>query len=364
MKITRLRTKVVNVPFRPILTQVGQIDFTTCVLCYLETDQAGLVGEGLIHAVSGRRIAVLDEMVRSLEPLVVGLDLAQGGKLNADSWHALNFLGNDGITVHGLSAVESALWDVRAKACGLNVAHMIGACRSRLPVYASGGLWFGGTLDSLQREAGALVAQGFAAIKLRLAPGDSHDSVARVRAVREAIGPNIGLMVDLAQQLTRKQAIRLGRMLEEFDLEWFEEPIACHDHEGEAEIRMSLETPLASGENVHTHRGILRMLQAGAADVLMPDLQRMGGPSEFLKAGHLCEAFDIPVSSHLFTEMSLPLLATMRNATYLEHMPWFEPVYGEALALDADGCAAVPITPGWGVSFDDTAIERLIRRQA
>jgi L-alanine-DL-glutamate epimerase-like enolase superfamily enzyme len=174
--------------------------------------------------------------------------------------------------------------------------------------------------------------------------------------VREAIGPDIGLMVDANQQMSVKQAIRIGRMMEGLKLTWFEEPVICHDHEGEAAIRAALDTPIASGETVYTHRGILTMLQAGSADFMMPDLQRMGGPTEFLKAGHLCEAFHIPCSAHLFPEMSLPLLAALPGGSYLEHMPWFEKIYRERIELDANGHAIVPDRPGWGFSFDPDAI--------
>jgi L-alanine-DL-glutamate epimerase-like enolase superfamily enzyme len=100
------------------------------------------------------------------------------------------------------------------------------------------------------------------------------------------------------------------------------------------------------------------MLQARSADVLMPDLQRMGGPTEFLKAGHLCEAFHIPCASHLFPEMSLSLLAALHSGYYLEHMPWFEQIYRERIELDASGNAIVPHRPGWGFSFDPAAIKR------
>jgi len=116
--------------------------------------------------------------------------------------------------------------------------------------------------------------------------------------------------------------------------------------------------PIASGETVYTHRGVLRMLQARAADVVMPDVQRMGGPTEFLKAGALCEAFNIPMSSHLFPEMSLPLLAALPSAYYLEHMPWFERLYGKTIELDGEGRAIVPTAPGWGVNFDRAAVAR------
>lgn len=359
MRITRLRTQVVHLPIEPaIRSAIFEIRSTSCVLCHLETDQPGLVGEGLVHAINGHRVAVLDAMVRSLEPLVAGLDPGYGGQLNAAAWKELNFLGYDGVTIQALAGVDMALWDLRGKAAGLNVSQLIGACRAAVPVYASGGLWLSPSIDELQREAAAFVSRGFRAVKARVGATDPVGMVERVRAVREAIGPGVGLMVDANQQLSVPQAIRLGRMLEELNLTWFEEPVIYHDHAGEAAITAALDTPIASGETVHTHRGILRMLQARAADILMPDLQRMGGPTEFLKAGHLCEGFNVPVSSHLFPEMSLPLLAALPNAMYLEHMPWFEPLYGETLALDADGNALVRTEPGWGVNFDPSAIRR------
>ena len=137
--------------------------------------------------------------------------------------------------------------------------------------------------------------RGFNAMKTRVGPTDPEKMVARVAAVREAIGPDIGLMVDANQPMSVKQAIRLGRMMEELNLTWFEETVICHGHEGEAQSSAALDTPIASGETVYTHRGIHRMLEARSADISMPDLQRMGGPTEFLRAGHLCDAYHISV---------------------------------------------------------------------
>ncbi len=358
MKITRLRTQIVHLPIDPpIQSFMGALRTTDCVLTFLDTDD-GLTGEGLVMTINNRRLGVIHEMIRNLEDLVIGLDPRLGGSLNARAWKELNFLGYEGVSIIGLAALDMALWDLRGKAAGLNVAHLIGACRPAVPTYASGGLWLGGSLDDLQKQARAFVDRGFRGMKTRVGPGDPDSMVARVRAVREAIGPDIALMVDANQQMTVKQAIRIGRMMEDLNLTWFEEPIICHDHEGEAQIAAALDTPIASGETVYTHRGILDMLEARSADVLMPDLQRMGGPTEFLKAGHLCEAFHIPCASHLFPEMSLSLLAALPGGYYLEHMPWFEPIYRERIELDANGHAVVPDRPGWGFSFDPEAIRR------
>ncbi len=357
MKITRLRTQVVHLPIDPpILTAIlGSIRSADCVLTWLDTDE-GLTGEGLVFSINNRRLSVIYDMIRRLEDLVVGLDPGLGGALNAKAWQELNFLGYEGVSIVGLAAIDNALWDLRGKAAGLNVAHLIGACRASVPTYASGGLWLGSTIPQLQEQAARFVQRGFRAMKTRVGPTDPLTMVARVAAVREAIGPDIALMVDANQQMSVKQAIRIGRMLEPLNLTWFEEPVICHDHAGEAQIRAALDVPIASGETVYTHRGVLAMLQAGAADIIMPDLQRMGGPTEFLKAGHLCEAFHVPCASHLFPEMSLALLAALPAGHYLEHMPWFEKIYRERIELDADGNAVVPARPGWGFSFDPEAV--------
>ena len=359
MKITRLRTQVVHLPIDPPIPTaiLGSLRSADCVLTFLDTDE-GLTGEGLVFSINNRRLSVIHDMIRSLEDLVVGLDPRLGGALNAKAWKELNFLGYEGVSVIGLAAVDSALWDLRGKAAGLNVAHLIGACRPAVPTYASGGLWLGSSIDALQKEAAGFVARGFRAMKTRVGPTDPEGMVERVAAVRAAIGPDIGLMVDANQQMSVKQAIRIGRMMEDLNLTWFEEPVICHDHEGEAQIAAALDTPIASGETVYTHRGIHAMLEARSADVLMPDLQRMGGPTEFLKSGHLCEAYHIPCASHLFPEMSLALLAGLPGGYYLEHMPWFEPIYRERIELDRDGNAIVPDRPGWGFSFDPDAIRR------
>jgi len=359
MKITRLRTEIVRLPLRtPVVSALGELRSADSVLVFLETD-AGLMGEGLLMAINGVRLSVIAEMVRSLEPLVLGIDPTLDGSFRARAWRELNFFGTQGVSAMGISGIDMALWDLRAKAAGLNVSRLIGACRTAVPAYASGGLWLSASIDELQREADSFLQRGFRAMKMRVGKPTEDEDVARVRAVREAVGPTVQLMADANQQMTVAQAIRIGRRLEAFDLTWFEEPVRYDDHEGEAAIAAALDTPLASGESEYTSRGMLRMLQTRSADILMPDLQRMGGPAEFLKAGHIAEAYGVPVSSHLYSEMSLPLLAALPNALILEHMPWFEDLYDARIALDGNGHAKVPDRPGWGFAFDPASVRRL-----
>lgn len=359
VRITGLRTAVVHMPFDPpIGGGLHRLLSSDCVLVFLDTD-AGLTGQGLVFCINRSRLEVLHAMVQSLAPVVIGLDPEFGGVLAARWRKELNFVGEAGVSVMGLAGVEEALWDLRGKAAGLNVSRLVGACAAAVPIYNSGGLWIDRSIDQLQEEAGRFVQQGWRAMKMRLGSPDPRTDVARVRAVREAVGWEVAIMADLNQQFTVPRAIRLGRMLEEWGLAWLEEPVAYRDHEGEAAIAAALDTPIASGETEYTSRGMLQMLQHRSVDILMPDLQRMGGPSELLKAAHLAEAFDKPVVSHLFPEMNLSLFATMPNAMFLEYMPWTSGVYREQIELDAEGRAIVPDRPGWGFSFDPDAVRRL-----
>jgi L-alanine-DL-glutamate epimerase-like enolase superfamily enzyme len=358
MKITGFRTVATEVPFTPPIDGgTYTLSKAGCVCLFLETDQ-GLVGEGVSFVLNGVRLKVLHEMVTSFEPLVVRLDVASSEEFSARALKDITFLGHAGVSIIGLSAVECALWDLRAKARGVNIAKMLGAPRAAVPTYHSGGLGVNRSIDDLQREASDFVAKGYRAMKTRIGRFEAERDVQRIRALREAVGPDIMLMADINQHLTVAQAIRLGQMLEEFNLTWIEEPVHYLDHEGEAAVAAALKTPIASGETEYMSRGMATMLKFKSADILMPDLQRMGGPGEFLKAAALADSHGVPVSPHLFPELSIPLVAAIPNGMAVEYMPWLEPLYRERIELDGEGGAIVPDRPGWGFSFDPAAIQR------
>jgi len=194
-------------------------------------------------------------------------------------------------------------------------------------------------------------------MKIRLGATHWRDDVARVQAVREVIGDDITLMADANQGMDLDRALRLGRKLAHFDLAWFEEPVPTWNDDHAAELVRRLPMPVASGETEYTRYGIRRMARERAASVFMPDLQRMGGYTEMLKAVRYLAAHDLPVSPHIFTEHSLHIVAAASNATWGEHMPWFEPLFHERMTIDADGCVAVPDRPGVGFTFNWDAID-------
>lgn len=356
MKITGLTTiPATRLLERPIGNATVRIACMSYLAVLLETDE-GLVGENLIFTIRPEQLPLLDAMVHVLREAVIGRRPDETPGFWVDAFRRVNFIGPAGVSIMGISAIDGAMWDLRGKAAGLSVSALAGRARDRVPAYASGGLWLTQSIDEIAREAAGFVEQGFGGVKLRLA-GNAGSDLPRIRAVREAIGPDVALMVDANQALEAKSAIRLAREMAAFDIAWFEEPVPAHDLEQSALVARALDMPIASGENEYTLLGFRRMIEIGAADILMPDLQRVGGPSEFLRVGALAAASGLPVSSHLFPEMSLQLMASIPNATLLEHVDWFSHFYRESLELTA-GEVVVPERPGWGFSLDLDKLRR------
>lgn len=357
MKITALRTIPLNVPY---LCEMGAPFSRTghlgILAVLLETD-TGLRGESVLTALNPKHLVILDAMVKSLEPLVVGRDPTMAPAIVQAALQQSRHLGPTGVSLMGVGAIDSALLDLRAKAADLPVHRLLGAARERVTAYYSGALWIDVGLDELARTAERIVAGGYRAMKMRIGPGALDDQLARVRAIREAVGPVITLMVDVNQRLDETASLRLGRALEPFGIAWLEEPVPAHDHAAESRITAALDVPIASGETAFGYDECAHMIDARCCDVLMPDLQRVGGPTELIRIASRAAAANMPVSAHTFPEMSLALMAAIPNARTLEVMPWTAPVYAERI-VPKDGFVDVPERPGWGFALDDGALRK------
>ncbi len=357
MKVERIDTTLVDVPLRaPIGTAIHAIESVGCVLVEVVTGD-GVVGQSLIFTINGNRLRAFDEMVNGLAHLATGRQVDETTAVWDAIWHAINPTGHKGVTISALSAIDVALWDAHARSLGQPLHRLFGAARTTVDTYASSGLWLNASIDELVVEATSFVEQGFHAVKLRIGSDAAETDVERVRAVRAAVGDDVALLVDANQKFTPKQAIRLGRRLEEFDLTWIEEPVAAGDLVGHADVRAALDTPIASGETEYTRFGMQAMLDARAADVLMPDLQRIGGYTEFRRAAAAADARHVPVSSHFFTEHSLAMAGSLSNCISVEHVDWFASLFRERPEL-CDGQLVIPERPGHGFTFDPDAVDR------
>ncbi len=357
MKITGLRTRRIHIPFdKPIGTAIHRIDGVSGLLVWLDTDE-GITGESYLWAIGRHRVPVLEAMVRMLGERAVGSDPRDTTARFDEMWTEINFLGHKGVSLFGIAAIDWACWDILGQSLGASVSRLLGRHRYRVATYASGGLWASMTIAELEAQAKDFVAQGFRAVKMRIGKPDIGEDIERVAAVRAAIGPKIGLMADANQGLTVPHAIRLGRRLEAFDLVWFEEPVQAYDLEGSARVAAELDTPIASGETEYGRYGFRDMLERKSADVLMPDLERVGGITEWVRVAHMADAHDVPVSPHLFTEHCLQLCGALSNVSYAEHMPWFAPIFQEPVDM-VDGALLIPDRPGLGFRFDPDAVGR------
>ncbi len=357
MKVASLSTTLVELPLpKPIGTAIHAIKSVGCVLVELHVD-GGPTGQAFVFTINAARLSAFDEMIRGLSPFVVGRDPHDTEAIWHDIWAEVNPTGHKGVTVAAMSAVDVACWDVVGRAADLPLHKLFGACRTSIPTYASSGLWLSASIDDIVDEAAKFVAGGFRAVKLRIGNERGADDVARVRAVRDAVGPDVGLLVDANQKFDPKHAIRLGRQLEVFDLTWFEEPVSADDLRGHAEVRSALDTAIASGETEYTRFGMQAMIDQRAADVLMPDLQRIGGYSEMRKAAATAASNHLPISTHFFTEYSLAIAGSTANCISVEHIDWFAPLFVEDVEL-LDGDLVVPDRPGTGFTFAPQLAQR------
>lgn len=356
MKITDVRTIPLRVPASTHLVR-GSSDHIYCLLIELHTD-VGHVGSSFVFAFHLDHLRVMDTLIAAVRESVIGEDPACSGRLVANSWSRIRFLGQEGATAFAISAVERASWDLVARSAGLPLSQLFGAVRDSVPVYVSG-LWLSLTVDELVDQADAHVTAGHRAIKMRVGKPETSEDLGRVRAVRTAVGPSVRLMVDANKRLTREQALRLGRGLEDLDITWLEEPLDTQDLSGTAHLARALDVPIALGESEFRSAGLARAVDAGAVDILMPDLGRVGGYREFFRAADYAASRGLAVSPHHYPHENLQLLASVPNGTYLEYLPWFDELFEERIEV-VDGRAHVPQGAGTGFTLNRNAIRQYI----
>src|SRR2546426_381461 len=322
----------------------------------LGTDQ-GLVGVGLTFF-GGALTAALKVAVDTLAGLVVGDDPTQTEAIAAKLRRAAGSSGPGGIFTLALSAIDTACWDICGKALGQSVGALLGGLRDRVPTYASGALMRPHPVDYLAKAGPRLRDMGFRQMKMQCGSEPSvAASIERVRVMREAIGPDVDLMCDINQLWSVNQAIEVGRRIEPYHLFWLEDPTTHDDYPGLARIADALTTPIAAGEY---HYGIVpfrHLLEARSIDIVMIDLLRVGGITQWMKVAGMAEAFNLPVVSHLVPEIHVHLVAAIPNGLTVEYMPWTLRLYEETPPIEA-GQLVVPKKPGLGLAFDQAAMKR------
>jgi mandelate racemase len=267
-------------------------------------------------------------------------------------------IGVQGIVRMAMSGFDVAAWDAAAIAAGLPLARMLGAEPKPIPAYNSCGLGLTDDLGALAAEAETLLAAGnFSAVKLRLGYPTVAGDIAAVQAVRKRIGDTVNLMVDYNQALTLDEALARGRALDAESIYWLEEPIRHDDYDGAARLARDLKTPVQIGENFSLPSAMQVAIEQAKPRYVMPDLERIGGVTGWLKAADIAAASRMPMSSHLFPEVSAHLLAATPTCHFLEYVDWANVLVRQPLEI-VDGHAVPSPRPGHGMVWDDDAVGR------
>ena len=335
-------------------TSRGVITKAPLLLIDLETEE-GVTGRSYLWCYFAAAMPAIAKILEEVARAVEGERVAP-----ADLWSKLAerfaLIGVQGIVRMAMAGFDVAAWDALAVAAGWPLATLIGGSPKRIAAYNSCGLGLMARRE-LADEAEKLLARGFRAVKLRLGYPTLEEDLAALRAVKKRLGSEIAVMVDYNQALSLAQALERGRALDQEGIYWLEEPIRHDDYAGNATLVRELKTPIQIGENFSESSAMAVALAAGAADYVMPDLERIGGVTGWLRAAALAATHRIEMSSHLFPEVSAHLLAATPTAHFLEYMDWADKILAEPLEI-VDGFAVVPQRPGNGLTWDAKAVKK------
>ncbi len=349
MHIADLRTHLLTVPYaEPPSTGLGISESMDLVVLEVESD-TGLVGTGMLHPLAGG-IRTIDTCIHEmLRPLVVGEDGSDPTRLWQRMWASTFIQGRMGITVMAQSAIDIALWDLLGRNEGRPLWQLWGGTDRPIPIYGSG-CYRGLGHDGMIEKALRFVDDGFTAIKMQVAHLFSHDEdVANVRDMREALGDDIEIMVDVNQGWTADEAIEVGRRIDPYRLTWLEEPVIADDFEGYHRVAAAIDTPVVGGENHFLSYDLRPFYESGDIPILQPDIMR-GGYTGLRQVAADAHPAGIAIAPHLFPEFSAHLNASIPNPSWLEQMGWYDHLWVEPLAV-ANGLATPPDRPGHGMDL-------------
>jgi L-alanine-DL-glutamate epimerase-like enolase superfamily enzyme len=319
-------------------------------------DAEGAEGVGYTFTVGRNGAAVDAVLAREFVELIEGRQADDTEAIWHHVWSGLHYGGRGGPPVLALSALDIALWDLKARRANLPLFRLLGGFDVRVPCYA-GGIDLDLSLDALLRQTDDNLSKGFRAIKMKVGRKNLFEDVERVRAMRERLGQNFPLMADANMKWTIDGAIRAARMLQPFDLTWLEEPTIPDDPAGHARILREGGLPIAAGENLRSLWEFKLLVAGGGVSYPEPDVTNCGGVTPFMKIAHLAEAFNLPVTSHGAHDVTVHCLAACPNRSYLEaHGFGLDRFIAEPLRIE-DGFALAPDRPGHGIAFDWAGLE-------
>ncbi len=352
-KIVELRVRAVVVPMaEPHRTASGVVSESPLVLTDIVTDE-GVVGHSMVFTYTRTALKPTSRLIQNLEPLIKGLAVAPTA-IGEMLTRRFRLLGTQGLVGIALAAIDMALWDTLARTHNTSLVRLLGGTERAVKAY--GAVGYDGPAGSAA-AAEAWARRGFTGVKAKIGYPTVGEDVDVIRAMRAAVGPDVALMVDYNQSLTPSEAVQRMRVLDDEGLAWVEEPTLAHDYVGHALVAREARTPIQCGENWWGPLDMQHAIDAQASDFMMPDVMKIGGVTGWMRAAALAHARAVPVSSHLWPELSAQLLCVTPTAHWLEYADWWNPLMAEPLRIEG-GLANIEGVAGTGVDWDEEAATR------
>jgi L-alanine-DL-glutamate epimerase-like enolase superfamily enzyme len=321
-------------------------------------DRDGAIGTGYSYTIGTGGSAIVALLRDHLAPLLIGRDAESIEAIWRDLLFSTHATSVGAITSLALAAVDTALWDLSCRRAKLPLSLAAGGAKTSLPLYTTEGGWLHLEPAALVDDALAAKAQGFGGAKIKIGRQHVAEDVARLGAVRGAVGADWDIMTDANQGFTLPEAIRRARHLEALDVAWFEEPMPADDVGAHRELARHTSVPIAIGESLYSISQFKDYLQALACSIVQVDVARIGGITPWLKTAHLAESFNIPVCPHFLMELHVSLTAAVPNGRWVEYIPQLDSLTTEKMRIE-NGRAVPSDAPGLGIAWDFAAIDRL-----
>ena len=331
---------------------VTQETVMVCVRC---TD--GSTGTGYTYTIGTGGSSIVALLRDHLAPRLIGRDPQRVEAIWKDLFFHTHATAVGAITSLALAAIDTALWDRNARAAKLPLWRLAGGAQNRVPVYTTEGGWLHIEPEQLVEQTMVAKAAGFLGAKIKVGKPHVAQDIARLSAVREAVGADFELMVDANQSFTLSEAIRRARQYEALDLAWFEEPMPAEHVQAHAQLRASTSVPVAVGESMYHPAQFAEYIQHGACSIVQADVARVGGITPWLKIAHLAEAHNLAICPHFLMELHVSLCAAVPNARWVEYIPQLDTLTTSQLRIE-DGHAVAPDAPGLGIAWDTDQLVR------
>ena len=352
LKIRELKVRTVCVPMAAHRTASGVVSESPLVLTDAVTED-GIVGHSVVFTYTKTALKPTAELIQNLAALIKG-ETAAPVEIEQRLAKRFRLLGTQGLVGMAMAAVDMALWDALARRGGQSLVRLLGGVAKPIPAY--GGVGYDGVAGSA-KAAAEWAKRGLKGVKAKIGYPTVEEDVAVIRAMREAAGESMTIMVDYNQSLLPAEAVQRLRVLDEEGLAWVEEPTLAHDYAGHALVARAAKTPIQCGENWWGVLDMQHAIDAHASDYMMPDVMKIGGVTGWLRAAALAQPRGIRLSSHLWPEISAQLLCLTPTAHWLEYADWWNPIMAEPLKIE-NGMAIVEGAIGTGVDWNEQAVAR------